>query len=316
MNKNKLLGLIGLLGSAFVGGAILPSVVRLGTTLVHPFLLNWSRIIIGFAIILVFFKGQYRLKLILDKKYLPLGLMLGLGLGINVTMFSFGISHTTLIASQLIYVFTPIVTAIMAYFMLREKISLKKALGMFLAFCGILILIIYSRSPEERLSLGSFYGNFLIFIGMFGYSSYLIFSKKLTAVFTIVEMIIITNLSLSILLLPLASYAIYERGLAQINLQSISVMVLFSLSALASLALGQISLKNLSANSASLGTILSPEFAALTGIIFYDEKLSLILLLSMVLSIGGTMLSVTAEKITFLDRMKLAIDKLKVFKRN
>jgi threonine/homoserine efflux transporter RhtA len=88
-------------------------------------------------------------------------------------------------------------------------------------------------------------------------------------------------------------------------------MTLFSLSALASLALGQISLKNLSANSASLGTIISPEFAALTGIIFYDEKLSLILLLSMILSIGGTIISVSADKINFLDRIKIAINKLK-----
>lgn len=316
MNKNKLFGLLGLLGAAFVGGAILPSVIRLGTTLVHPFLLNWFRIFIGFVLILILFKGQYRLKLIFDRKYLPLCLMLGLGLGLNTTMFSFGVSHTTLIASQLIYVFTPIAASLMAYFLLKEKVTSKKILGMTIAFLGVLILLIFSRSPEEKLSLGTFYGNLLIFIGMFGYSSYLVFSKKLTSVFSIVEMVVITNLFLSILLLPFAGYAIYQQGWAQINLHSFSVMALVAISALTFMGFSQISIKYLSTSNASLGSLLSPEFAALAGIVIYDEKLSLILLISMVLSIGGTMLSVMAEKITFLDRMKLAIDKLKTIKRN
>lgn len=316
MNKNKLFGLIGLVGAAFVGGAILPSIIRLGTTLVHPFLLNWFRIFIGFVLILILFKGQYRLKLIFDKKYLPLCLMLGLSLGLNTTMFSFGVSHTTLIASQLIYVFVPIATSLMAYFFLKEKVTAKKIIGMTLAFLGVLILLIFSRSPEEKLSLGTFYGNLLIFIGMFGYSSYLVFSKKLTGVFSIIEMVVLTGLFSSILLFPFACYAIYQQGWSQINFHSMFVMLLIALSASAFMLLNQTAIKHLSTSNASLGSLLSPEFAALAGIVIYDEKLSLILLISMVLSISGTMLSVMAEKITFLDRMKLAIDKLKVFKRN
>ena len=108
------------------------------------------------------------------------------------------------------------------------------------------------------------------------------------------------NLFLSILLLPFAGYAIYEQGWSQINFHSVIVMCLIAISALAFMALNQISIKYLSTSNASLGSLLSPEFAALSGIIIYNEKLSLILLISMVLSISGTMLSVTAEKVTFL----------------
>ncbi len=312
MNKNKLLGLIGLIGSAFVGGAILPSVIRLGATLMHPFLLNWSRIFIGFLLILILFRGKYRFKLILDKKHLLLSLMLGLGLSLNTTMFSFGVSRTTLIASQLIYVFTPIAASLMAFFLLKEKISLKKMLGMSIAFLGVLLLIIFSRSPEEKLSLGTFYGNSLIFVGMLGYSSYLVFSKKLSNIFTIIEMVVLTGLFSSILLFPFAGYAIYQQGWSQINLHSILVMFLIAISALTFMVLGQTAIKHLSTSNASLGTILSPEFAALAGIIVYNEKLSLILLISMILSIGGTMLSVTAEKVTFVDKIKSVINKLKI----
>lgn len=312
--KNKLLGLLGLLGTAFVGGAILPTLIRYGTTLVHPFLLNWLRIFLGFVLLLIFFGRKARFDLIFARKNLLLSLILGIGLALNTTMFALGVSHTTLIASQLIYVFVPITTSLLAYFLLREKVNSKKILGMILAFSGVLLLIISSRSPTEALSLGTFYGNFLIFIGMFGYSIYLVFSKKLTRTFSIIEMVLITNLALTVLLLPLAVYAVGTQGLQQINLHSMSIMFLIAVSALLFMWLGQVSIKYLSANTASLSSLLSPEFAALAGIIIYGEQLSAILLISMTLSIGGTILSVGAEKITFLEKIKFVFNKFKTKK--
>lgn len=312
MLRNRLVGLLALLASAFVGGAILPSVIRYGATLVHPFLLNWFRISLGFLLLFLFFRKKVRFALFFSKRNLILGLLLGLGLGLNVTMFSFGVSHTTLIASQLIYVFVPIATGLLAYFLLKEKLNRKKIYGMLLAFSGVLLLLIFSRSPEERLSLGTFYGNFLIFVGMFGYSAYLVFSKKLTSTFSVLEMVMITNLSLTILLLPLAIYALGLQGFEQINPRSMWAMLMIALSALLFMGLSQASIKNLSTNTASMGSLLSPEFAALAGIIIYGEKLSLVLLISMILSISGTMLSVSAEKSTFLDRIKLVINRFRI----
>ena len=128
----------------------------------------------------------------------------------------------------------------------------------------------------------------------------------------IVEMVVLTGLFSSILLFPFAVYAIYQQGWSQINFHSMFVMLLIALSATAFMLLNQTAIKHLSTSSASMGSILSPEFAALAGIVIYNEKLSLILLISMVLSIGGTMLSVTAEKVTFLDKIKSVINKLKI----
>lgn len=312
MPRNRLVGLLALLASAFVGGAILPSVIRYGATLVHPFLLNWFRISLGFLLLFLFFKKKVRFSLFFNKRNLILSLLLGLGLGLNVTMFSFGVSHTTLIASQLIYVFVPIATGLLTYFLLKEKLNRKKIYGMLLAFSGVLLLLIFSRSPEERLSLGTFYGNFLIFIGMFGYSAYLVFSKKLTSTFSVLEMVMITNLSLTILLLPLAIYALGLQGFEQINPRSMWAMLMIALSALLFMGLSQASIKNLSTNTASMASLLAPEFAALAGIVIYGEKLSVVLLISMILSISGTMLSVSAEKSTFLDRIKSIINRFRI----
>jgi drug/metabolite transporter (DMT)-like permease len=311
MNKNKFLGLTGLVSAAFIGGAVMPSVIRLGTSLMHPFLLNWLRVFLGLIVILIFFRKKYRAKLVFTKKNILFSLVLGIGLGLNVTMFSFGIQQTTLVASQLIYTLTPIVTGFLAYLLLKERVTLKKIGGMVLALTGVLILIFFSQSPDKSMSLGTLYGNLLLFIGMFGYSSYLVFSRKLTAVFSIIEMVLLTNLSLSIILLPLAIYGVYQQGIAQVNLRSLAAIILIMVSALIFMALSQLAIKHLSAGTASLGSLLSPEFAAFAGIAIYHEELSLILLISMILSIGGVFISITAEKTTFLDKIRITINKLR-----
>ncbi len=306
------MGLAGLVGAAFIGGGVMPSVIRLGTSLMHPFLLNWMRIFLGLILTLVIFKNKYRSKLIFRKKYLLLSLILGLGLGLNITMFSFGIQHTTLVASQLIYTITPIVTGIIAFLMLKEKISPTKTAGMIIALAGVLSLIIFSKSPEEIDSIGTFYGNLLVFVGMFGYSFYLTFSKKLSAKFSVIEMVILTNLSLTILLFPMAIFGAINQGFDQLSLSSLGVIFTIAASAIIFMILSQLAIKHLSATTASLGSLLSPEFAALTGIFIYHEKISFLLLLSMVLSISGVLISVTNEKNSLLGKIRITINKFRI----
>lgn len=304
MPKNRLLGLLGLLGAGLVGGAILPSLIRWGTDYMHPFLVNWCRMTLGLPFLFLLLPRQECFSFLRQPQHLRTALLLGLGIGLNMTMFAFGVTRTTLIASQLIYVFTPAAAAIMAYLLLREKINTRKAGGMLLAFLGVLILLVFSNRAEERLALGTFAGNFLIFIGMFGYAAYVVFSKKISAFYSVLQMIFITNLTVSVLTLPLAAYGLYLGGLAQINLPALGVMLLLALSALLFMASSQLSIKHLSAHTASLSSLLSPEFAALAGIIVYGEQLSITLIVSLTLALLGTYISVSAEKSNFFARIK------------
>ncbi len=310
MNKNKLLGLIGLIGAALIGGAILPALIRWSTTLIHPFVLNWIRVSFALPILYFLFKRKIVWRKLRQSKTLMLASLLALGLSINVTLFAFGIHQTTLIASQLIYVVVPIFASGLAQIFLQEKNNQKKFFGMGLALLGVLILIIFSKSPAERMSLGSFAGNLLIFLAMLGYTIYLTFSKKISQKLSLLEIIFITNLLMSIIFSPLAIWALEHATWQQLNLTSFIASSLVALAALFFTAFLQLAIKNLSVGSASLSSLLAPEFAALTGLIFYQEKFSLILIISLALSLFGIVLSIQAEKLTLLDRIKLKILKI------
>jgi drug/metabolite transporter (DMT)-like permease len=175
---------------------------------------------------------------------------------------------------------------------------------MALALLGVLSLLVFSRNPDEALSLGTFAGNFIIFIGMLGYTVYMIFSKKLSGFYPVIQMVFITNLTASILLFPLALYGLSLGGVAQITFSSMGITIALALGALGFMSFSQLSIRHLSAHTASLSSLLSPEFAALAGIVVYGEKISAALLLSMILSISGTYISVSAEKNSFLARIK------------
>lgn len=310
MAKNRMLGLFGLVGAAFIGGAFLPALIRFSTTLLHPFLVNWLRIALGLPLLLLILRGKQKPSFTNNKKHLLTALILGAGISLNMTMFAFGVTRTTLIASQLIYVLAPIAASILAYFLLKEQVNRRKIIGMVIAFLGVLSLLLFSRNPDETLALGTFTGNSIIFVGMLGYAVYMVFSKKLSAFYSIFEMILITNTSASVILLPFALYGLSITDLGQLQWQALGAILLLALGALIFTACSQLSIKHLSTHTASLGSLLSPEFAALAGIVFYGEQLSVTLLISMALSIGGIYLSVSAEKSSFLGRIKTAFRQL------
>jgi drug/metabolite transporter (DMT)-like permease len=304
LSKDKMLGLAGLLGASFVSSAVMPSLIRVGVSTIHPFIFNWLRAFFSILIILPFYLQKHRFSDLISRKRWPLIAILGLGLGLNVTLFSFGLQRTTIIASQLIYVVTPIVVSLLAYFLIGEKITKQKAIGIALSLIGIFILMYYSYSPSERQSLGTAYGNFLILIGMFGYSCYMAFSKKFIKHISLLELVAITNFSLTLFLSPLLLYALSnQENLVGMSASSLLASVLIGACTVITISLIQLSVKHLTAATASLGTIIGPEFAALTGILFYDEKLSLVLITSLLLSVSGVLVSTTNGTRGLFDRL-------------
>lgn len=304
MNKEKLLGLLGLLGAAFIGGTLLPMSVKTATVFVHPFLVSWCRAFLSMLMAIVIAGNHCNYRQILRRQNLSIGLLIGAGVGLNGILFAFGIKHTTLIASQVIYTFTPIATAIVAFLLLGENINQKKIAGIIMAFIGVLILILGSGSDATRNSLGTLEGNLPIFFGMLGYTIYIIFSKRISRLFSIMEMTIMTNLSISLVVAPLAIYALYQHGLSQFNWTAIWVLLAVAINTLLFTGLSQMAIRHLSAGNASLSSLLSPEFAAIAGILVYDEKFSVVLAISMILSIGGAFLSITAEQTSLLEKLK------------
>ncbi|SDQ10597.1 DMT family transporter [Flagellimonas zhangzhouensis] len=101
-----------------------------------------------------------------------------LGMVINMLSFFKGLQLSTPINSSVLVTISPIIVVIMSAFLLKERITLNKGLGVFLGFVGAIGLIMFGaevRQDAPNIPLG----NFLFVVNATSYGAYLIVVKKL-----------------------------------------------------------------------------------------------------------------------------------------
>ena len=99
------------------------------------------------------------------------------GAGINMMFFFMGLKATTPINASLIMTMTPILVLLISAFLIKEKITAQKLLGIVLGGVGTVILIIYGKKFAYTTAVGDFY----ILINALSYGVYIVLVKKLMA---------------------------------------------------------------------------------------------------------------------------------------
>ncbi len=111
------------------------------------------------------------------KDFLKLGLVAVFGVAANQLLFFEGLFHTSSINASIIMVSTPILVLVFSAILLKEQISKRKILGVFIGLMGAITLISFkNNSPQNEATL---YGDLLIFLNASSYALYLVLVKPL-----------------------------------------------------------------------------------------------------------------------------------------
>jgi drug/metabolite transporter (DMT)-like permease len=97
---------------------------------------------------------------------------------VNVTAFAFGVKLTTATIGQLLYVFVPIITAIFSYFLLKEKMTTQKIVGVLLGLAGVVLIIVLPVFSKGGAFQGNILGDLIVLVGVTSFAIYSVFSKK------------------------------------------------------------------------------------------------------------------------------------------
>jgi len=104
-----------------------------------------------------------------------------MGIAINQMFFIKGITYTSAIHASLLILLTPILITVFAFTVLKEKVTMIKALGLALGIGGAVLLIL---SKEQSSSASDYlFGDLLIVINAISYTVYFIMVKPLMAVY-------------------------------------------------------------------------------------------------------------------------------------
>ena len=133
------------------------------------------------------------------KDFLKILIASVLGMCINMLAFFRGLELSTPINSGIIITLSPVLVLILSYFFLKERITIKKILGILIGFSGAVFLILNSsktgiNAPNIPL------GNSFFLLNASAYAGYLIVIKPLTKkynIFTLMKWLFLIGLILS-----------------------------------------------------------------------------------------------------------------------
>lgn len=110
------------------------------------------------------------------KDVLRLALCGLVGATANQLLFFHGISLTSPIDASIIQTTTPVIVLVFSFFILKERITKTKLLGITIGGIGAITLILYGNSANGT---SSFLGNLLVFLNATSYGLYLVIAKTL-----------------------------------------------------------------------------------------------------------------------------------------
>ena len=143
---------------------------------IGPFGIIFIRVIIGTILYwgIDWLAGPENIKY--KRDYLQFAVLAIFGVAINQLMFFKGLSMTTPISASVIMTSSPITVLIVSYFLLKEKITVNKLIGIALGAAGAVLLI---GIDGFKLDNDTFVGNLFILINAVSFSIYLVMVKPM-----------------------------------------------------------------------------------------------------------------------------------------
>ena len=126
-----------------------------------------------------------------------------LAIPVNQFLFLTGIKYSTPANAALLYGTTPAIVLLLSFFRGRETLSLKKTLGVGIAFVGIITVVF-----ERGINFSSEYtlGNLLLFIAVLAWSSYTVFGQPLILDYGAFPISAMTMIVGTLLFLPIGGF--------------------------------------------------------------------------------------------------------------
>jgi len=225
--------------------------------------------------------------------------MLGLFGQVAVLLFStWGIRLTLVSDAAVVGLSLPVTTAVMAFFVLAEKMTTLRAAGFALAIAGVLEC---SGINWRQLNFSNpqfLLGNSMCFVSVLGSAFYNVYGKKLLIRYSPLRIVLYSYYGAFAVLLPITLYLEPQsyRGLLHFSLLVwLGLLFLAVLRNVLALVILLDVLKRLDATVVALSNYLIPFFGVLTAAIFLHERLTKPMIVGGSLVLASTLLMTIYE---------------------
>lgn len=209
------------------------------------------------------------------------------GIVFNQGTYIFGLGMTSPINASIVTTSLPILTMVIAAIYLREPITGKKLLGVFMGAVGALLLIL-SGQPMSGGQSGSIGGDLLCFFAQFCFSLYLVFFKGLIGKYSPITLMKWMFTYASICLIPFSYTEIVQLDWSLLDYKVIAglVMVVFCATFISYLLI-PIGQKNLRPTVTSMYNYLQPIVASILAVAWGMDSFNALKIVAVILVFSG-----------------------------
>jgi drug/metabolite transporter (DMT)-like permease len=190
---------------------------------------------------------------------------------------TWGISKSLASNGSILNLLIPVISAVLASFMLKERLTLLRIVSLAIGLVGVVFLSVGDWRQASFGSMKYLTGNLLIFAGCFGSSFYNVYCKGLMQKFQEIEILIYSYVTASIASIPLLIWAepFQFRSLQAFDAKSIAAFLFLALFMYgASMLLFFKALQHLDVTTASTSLYLVPVFGVLLAALLLGERLN------------------------------------------
>ncbi len=196
------------------------------------------------------------------------------GVAVNQILFFEGLNLTSPINASIIMVGTPIMVLVMSRFVIGDKISGSKLIGIILGFSGAAFLVL--RNGHLTLSSNTTLGNLLVLINAASYGLFLVMVKPLMSKYrplTVMKWVFTFGL---IFVIPLSIGEVVRTNFSVIPTNIwLSIMYVIIFTTIFAYFLNNYSLQKISPSANSSYMYLQPILASLVAIFAGKDKLTM-----------------------------------------
>lgn len=209
------------------------------------------------------------------------------GIVFNQGTYIFGLGMTSPINASIVTTSLPILTMVIAAIYLREPITGKKLLGVFMGAVGALLLIL-SGQPMSGGQSGSIGGDLLCLFAQFCFSLYLVFFKGLIGKYSPITLMKWMFTYASICLIPFSYTEIVQLDWRLLDYKVIAglVMVVFCATFISYLLI-PIGQKNLRPTVTSMYNYLQPIVASILAVAWGMDSFNALKIVAVILVFSG-----------------------------
>lgn len=269
-----------------------------------------SLIIASVILVLITYKNKKQIPKINMKIFAVLFLQSLTGVFLFRVFLFFGLKYTSAIESGLITSASPAMVGLLAFFILKEKTSLNKIIGIMFVVVGLIIVNVYGSSFSTNNSI-SLRGNLLILIAITCEACFSILSKITNDIPAMYRTTII-NLFALICFIPFSIYDFLHFDFTTINYTAfLSVLYYGTFISVISYILWFKGISKVPASEAAVFTGVMPLSSILLSSLILKEQISYLHIISLILIILGISFSCLNYKIHFVFNAKWILSKIK-----